>query len=27
VQVMGTVDEANACYREWGDLKRQNKVL
>lgn len=26
-QVPSTVDEANACYREWGELKRQGKVL
>lgn len=26
-QVASTVAEANACYREWGELKRQHKVL
>lgn len=26
-QVAATVAEANACYREWGELKRQGKVL
>ncbi len=26
-QITSTVGEANACYREWGELKRQNKVL
>ena len=26
-QIPSTVAEANACYHEWGELKRQNKVL
>ncbi|MFN0162557.1 MAG: nucleoside deaminase [Burkholderiales bacterium] len=26
-QVEATVAEANACYRQWGELKRQDKVL
>lgn len=26
-QIVSTAAEANECYREWGELKRQNKVL